>query len=358
MGFIALLLIPFTSVSAQADQYRRWLDNGKTLTCTDMGSHIAVSLNNQDVEFANLPADAQFTINYIDNGVNTPDGPYTVEQTSGTKVYAAFEEDLPAYPLTFEFRLDTIVSGIVVYQSSISVSCSSDGTFPVTPYNFVPTVDRFRRWLDNGKTFTCTDMGSYIAVVLSNQDVEFANLPSDAQFTINYIDNGVNAPDGPFTVEQTSGTKVYAAFEEDFPAYPLTFEFRLDTIINGIVVYQSSLSVACSADATVAVTPTNINLTAGGGSGGALSNCLVPLPSTAVQGRLLESTVALYGPNPDETTNIILAAGGSWWVIGAQNGFYELWIACAANPLWVPASTLGPNYDSGWGGDPLPDAGA
>ena len=38
---------------------------------------------------SNLPPSAEYTINYIDNGVTHTDGPYTVEQTSGTHVYGA-----------------------------------------------------------------------------------------------------------------------------------------------------------------------------------------------------------------------------------------------------------------------------
>jgi hypothetical protein len=195
-----------------------------------------------------------------------------VEQTSGTRNYGSFAENFTSYPLTFEFRIDTLISGIVVYQSSLSVSCSADATVPVTPTNVdlgAGSGVHFRRWLDDGKTFTCTDMGGgIIQVLLSNQDVEFYNLPVDAEFTLNYIDNGVNTPSGPFTVEQTSGTRNYGSFAENFTSYPLTFEFRIDTLINGVVVYQSSLIVSCTGDATGPLTPINVDLSGGGTPGG------------------------------------------------------------------------------------------
>ncbi len=359
-----LALIPTISISAVGDQYRRWLDNGKTYTCTDMGSYITVGLSNQDVEFHSLPTTAQFTLNYIDNGVNTPNGPFAVEQTSGTHAYGAFAENISApYPVTFEFRIDTIIGGVTVYQSSLVVNCSSDtiAPVPVSPVNTDtgPGGDQYRRWLDDGKTFTCTDMGDHIQVTLSNQDVEFSNLPADAEFTLNYIDNGVNTPSGPYVVEQTSGTRAYGAFAESiFTPYPVTFEFRMDTIINGVVVYQSSLVVNCSADSSGSPTIVNVPYSTGGSSGGATGGCATPLPDGSVQGRVAATVNALYEPRADATTNVVLPAGSSWWVIGAQGGFYKLWIACNAAPVWVSAGALSPNYDPPWNGAPLPDAGA
>lgn len=362
MGLLLVLMIPTLTVFG-AESYRRWLDDGKTYTCTDVGGGtILVWLSNQNVEFSNLPADAQYTINYIQNGVIVTDGPYTVEQTSGTRNYGAFQIAFSAYPLTFEFRLDTIIDGTVVYQSSLIVNCDADASGPLTPVNTLVTEVAYRRWLDDGKTFTCTDVGGgVIEVLLSNQNVEFFNLPADAEFTVSYIKNGVDTTDGPYTVEQTSGTRNYAPFLTTFPSYPLTFEFRLDTLINGVVVYQSSLIVTCTGNSNIAVSPVNIipgadpGVPGGPGTAAGAPACLVTLPSTAVQGRMLETTTALFAPEVGATTTTILPVGTSWWVIGADSGFYRLWIACQANAVWVPASAVGPNYDLG--GAALPDAG-
>ena len=138
VGLWFLVALPTT---AQAQPFRRWLDNGKTFTCSPAGGGgVQVLISNQDVEFSGLPANAQFTINYIDNGVIQTDGPFTVEQTSGTRSYGAFSEPFAAYPFTFEFRLDTFVNGIVVYRSSILVSCSGDATGPVQIVNSLPSV--------------------------------------------------------------------------------------------------------------------------------------------------------------------------------------------------------------------------
>jgi len=106
----------------------------------------------------------------------------------------------------------------------------------------------FRRHLDNGKTVRCETVGSSVRALISNQDVQFDALPVDAQYTLNYIDNGVESSDGPFTVEQTSGTLSYGGLSEPFASYPFTFTYRLDTIVDGNVVYRSSISVNCTAD--------------------------------------------------------------------------------------------------------------
>ena len=350
-----LFIRPGNSVSAAGDQYRRWI-SPKSYTCTDTGSGVDVTLADQNVEFHSLPSNAQFTLNYIDNGVTSSDGPYTVEQTSGTKNYGSFVEHFSGYPLTFEFRMDTLIGGVVVYQSSIIVNCSGDASGLATIVNndTGPAPDQYRRWLDDGKTFTCVATGTGVDVTLSNQDVEFNNLPADAQFTLNYIDNGVTSSDGPYTVEQTSGTKNYGSFVEHFSGYPLTFEFRMDTLIGGVIVYRSSLVVSCSGDSSGSPTIVNVPYNAGGSSSTA---CMAPLPSNAVQGRLLANVNALFDARADAITTVVLPADTSWWVIGARNGFYELWIACPAPPVWVPAASVAPNYDPPWNGAALPDAG-
>lgn len=86
--------------------------------------------------------------------------------------------------------------------------------------------------------------------------------------------------------------------------------------------------------------------------------CLNPQPSSGVQGRILETTFGYFEPSYASATNVTLQQGTSWWVVDAQRGFYELWIACRAQNVWVPAGVLGPNFDDVWQGAPLPDAGA
>lgn len=247
---IAFILWVSSGPLEAQNQYRRWL-GPITYTCTDLGGGVVqVGFDNQNVEFNNLPADAQFTLNYVQNGVTTSsDGPYTVEQTSGTHAYGPFATNFPAYPARFGFRMDTLIAGAVVYSSTAAVTCTGDGTGAVLFHNVdsALTGDRWRRW-SALKNFTCSTVGGAVQVLLDNQNVEFNHLPADAQFTINYIKNGVVQTDGPYTVEQTSGSRAYGAFSTSFPGYPLSFVFRLDTLIDGVVVYQSALDIACSGD--------------------------------------------------------------------------------------------------------------
>lgn len=137
---LGLSLLAAFPTAAEGQSFRRWLDDGKTFTCSTVSGGVNVFLSNQNVEFANLPADAEFTINYIKNGVIETDGPFTVEQTSGTRSYGPFSTDFPAYPLTFDFRLDTLIDGIVVYHSSVLINCAGDSTGPVQIVNSLPSV--------------------------------------------------------------------------------------------------------------------------------------------------------------------------------------------------------------------------
>jgi hypothetical protein len=84
--------------------------------------------------------------------------------------------------------------------------------------------------------------------------------------------------------------------------------------------------------------------------------CLSSIPSGAVQGRMLETAQAVFEPRSDATTNVIIPGGTAWWIVDAEDGYYELVISCSSNYVWVPASSMGPNYDSPWNGAPLPDA--
>jgi len=76
-----------------------------------------------------------------------------------------------------------------------------------------------------------------------------------------------------------------------------------------------------------------------------------------VQGRIVQTTLAYWAPDINTLTTVLLPGGSSWWVTDAQNGFYQLWITCEANLVWVPAALVEPNYDAVWQGALLPPAG-
>lgn len=351
---VTALIAPTLSVSAApGEQYRRWI-NDKNVSCTTGSGVVYANLSNQNVEFNGLSADAQFTINYIENGVLNTDGPYTVEQVSGTHNYGAFAESFPSYPFTFEFRLDTIISGIVVYQSSIIINCTGDmPDTPATVINTVPPNSQGRVWVPD-KTYTCAPNGGGVAVTISNQNIDVLNLTAGVdEFTLNYIENGVISTNGPYPVE-SNGRHNYGSFLQSFPSYPFTFEFRIDTYVGGVLVMQSSLITTCTADAS-GLTPTIINGLPGSGGSSSSGGCPSSLPTTAVQGRMLETVQALYAADPAAVTNVIMPVGTAWWITSASSGYYRLWISCFAAQVWVPASSMGPNYETG--GAPLPNAG-
>lgn len=133
--FAPLVLVFAPSPGRALEAYRRWYDDGKVFTCAQSGTGVTITLSQQNVEFGNLPADAQYTINYIRNGELQTDGPFLTEQTSGTRIYGAYPADFPSYPAEFQFRLDTLVDGAVVYRSTIGITCGGDGMVPISPLN-------------------------------------------------------------------------------------------------------------------------------------------------------------------------------------------------------------------------------
>lgn len=81
---------------------------------------------------------------------------------------------------------------------------------------------------------------------------------------------------------------------------------------------------------------------------------MVPIPENAVVGAVLTDTVVYYAPRPDAATGIVIEAGKTLWVYGldASGAFYKVMLS--GKLFWLPAETLGPNYDSVWNGWPLP----
>ena len=256
LGVMTALVAVAEPAGAVTHPYRRWT-GPKAYTCSLDGDGVKVSLANQNVEFFALPTDATFTLDYIDDGEVTTDGPFPVEQTTGTKVYGAFAESFKHYPFTFSFRVNTLINGSVVYTSTLTTTCTGNGSGNVSPVNTVVPTDPYRRW-SGSKGYTCEpDGGGGVQVRLSDQDVEFNDLPGGAQFTINYIKNGLIQTDGPYAVEKANGFTSYGSFTVGFASYPFTFAFRLDTIVGGAVVYTSKLTVRCTGDGTGTVRPLN-----------------------------------------------------------------------------------------------------
>jgi len=213
---VLALLVVLLPGSARGAQYafRRWLAP-KTFSCDYLPgfADVGVSLANQDVEFANLPPGAQFTINYIDNGVITTDGPFAVEQTSGTKNYGSFFEPFDDYPLRFEFRLDTLFAGAVIYQSSIIISCTSNASGTALIVNRVPVagIGPFTgTW--SGK-WKCAVSDNGVAQVLQNKPSTLA-IAQDGNDCVAALDGGIQSLRGAGSQDTARASKTRVALAE------------------------------------------------------------------------------------------------------------------------------------------------
>jgi hypothetical protein len=84
---------------------------------------------------------------------------------------------------------------------------------------------------------------------------------------------------------------------------------------------------------------------------------LIARPSNAVVGAFVKDAQTYWAPDAGKATanpSIVLPAGKTVWVHGldASKSFYKIEWQCSL--LWVPANTLGPNFDKVWNGAPLP----
>ncbi len=81
---------------------------------------------------------------------------------------------------------------------------------------------------------------------------------------------------------------------------------------------------------------------------------LVPLPVGSVVGAFVSDTPLYFAPQLDALTGKSIQAGKTLWVTGmsADHMFYQ--VVLAADFLWVPVNTIGPNFDAVWNGTPLP----
>lgn len=81
---------------------------------------------------------------------------------------------------------------------------------------------------------------------------------------------------------------------------------------------------------------------------------LLSLPSGAVVGSFVQTAPLYWAPGELVQPALSMAAGKTAWVIGpdATGQWYK--IAWACDFLWVPAGSLGPNFDDVWQGRPLP----
>jgi len=160
---------------------------------------------------------------------------------------------------------------------------------------------------------------------------------------------------GPYNVQiWDDGAQV---FSEDQTAATvgeiLTFTYTFTTI--GTVAPGVAVEVYEDSVQTFAVDPyTDIDETCSPGAA-VEPGCPVGFPSGSVVGAFVAPAQTYSVPGQlVEAPPVTIAAGKTAWVIGldASSQYYKIFWACGY--LWVPANTMGPNYDKVWNGTPLP----
>lgn len=80
----------------------------------------------------------------------------------------------------------------------------------------------------------------------------------------------------------------------------------------------------------------------------------LPITSNSVVGTFVADTPVYSDPGVLVSPPIVITAGKSYWVVGqdASRQYYAIYVSCSR--VWVPVSSMGPNYDDVWQGRPLP----
>lgn len=70
------------------------------------------------------------------------------------------------------------------------------------------------------------------------------------------------------------------------------------------------------------------------------SSCPFPLPADSVLYNVPAGAPAYFNPDLQSGTNFSLPAG-TWKISEFKDEFAKVWIACEANPIWIPSSAVG-----------------
>lgn len=113
-------------VPGQAARYYRW-DFAPAVTCETQASNVRLRFASQPIEWVDPPGTAEVGIVYLENGAETPTGPFPLPSEEGSQIFGALSTSSATYPLHYAVRLDTKVGSNVVYQSVLLGSCTADG---------------------------------------------------------------------------------------------------------------------------------------------------------------------------------------------------------------------------------------
>ena len=191
--------------------------------------------------------------------------------------------------------------------------------------SFVQAVDYYYRWTTPLPDVRCSTDG---AVFLSTTDLTYEyNLPTGAMVAVYYIDNGVSFYDGTYAVPSGTASVTVGGYNTSAPSYPLVEAIHFDTIIDGEIIYTSSIIFTCTGPGIGTAEIIN-------GAIGAAADACLPLPVGSVVGSMPLNTQAFYAPG-QEAAGVVINAG-TYWVLGQDENheFYKILLACQY--LWVP----------------------
>ena len=199
----------------------------------------------------------------------------------------------------------------------------------------------YDRFVSPNFTVTCEPPVNPFHLWVNGTIVEERNLPAGATVITSEFFDGVLS--GQVSqIQSGSGSFTHGGTIRQIYAYPASYSERMETVINGQLVYSSTWSAYCSGPGTGTIDLVNQ----------ALAGACVPIPDGSVVGDLPAGAQAYYAPgkiSPDVFLN-----PGTYWVIGEDESgqYYQILLACQY--LWVPIDTMQPSYQPPWSGQPLP----
>ena len=201
------------------------------------------------------------------------------------------------------------------------------------------------RWTSADGYRCGADGDDYLHV--GTQNYEFSLPASGAVINQYEIDNGASSYVGDLTGLSGSGSGTEVIDADHHGSDPYTYAFQRDTMVDGKLVYRSTLTYTC----TYLGEGTDVNVTIVNQAFGA-GTCPA-LPVGSVVGALPNEQIAFYAPGKITVPNIVVNPG-TYWVLGqdASGEYYEILIACQY--LWVPVDSMQPSFQAPWSGQPLP----
>ncbi|MBI5957961.1 MAG: hypothetical protein HY866_04450 [Chloroflexi bacterium] len=161
------------------------------------------------------------------------------------------------------------------------------------------------------------------------------------------------------------GLSIYLEFEGslvDNDGVPgvMSYTFAEDTALSDVSWYADYFfEEKLTRDAAQQLIEVDWTVNCTGGEAVEVPGCdmFINLPTTSVVGAFVSNAQTYWAADLNKATadpSIVIPAGKTAWVLGVSSSqeFYKILWSCTL--LWVPTSTMGPNYDLVWNGKPLP----